>query len=315
MTETLVIALGGNALQRAGMPADADSQLKVVRETAAQLLAILKAGWRLAVVHGNGPQVGRIALQNEAARKITPPMPFDVCGAMSQGMIGYHIQQALGEEMERAGLPGRPVTLVTQVRVDVNDPAFLHPTKPIGPFYSREEAESIAREKGFVFREDAGRGWRRVVPSPMPLEVVELNQVRTLLDAGFVPVTAGGGGIPVVYEAGRGYVGVEAVIDNDLAAWRVAEGLDASTLLILTEVENACLNYGKPNQKVLTRVPAAAMRAYLNEGHFAAGSMGPKVDAALRFVEGMTGRRAIITRLDLALQGLSGERGTEIVAS
>ncbi len=314
MPDTLVVALGGNALQRNGMPADAQSQLRVVRDTAAQLLDILKAGWRLAVVHGNGPQVGRIALQNEAARDITPPMPFDVCGAMSQGMIGYHIQQALGEEMAGAGLPGRPVTLVTQVRVDKADPAFQNPAKPIGPFHTREEAEAIMREKGFVFREDAGRGWRRVVPSPLPLEVVELPQVRVLLDAGFVPVTAGGGGIPVVYEDGKGYLGVEAVIDKDLAAWRVAEGLHANTLLILTEVENACLDYGKPGQRALARVSARDMRVYLAEGQFAAGSMGPKVDAALRFAEGGPGRRAVITRLDLALQGLAGERGTEIVS-
>lgn len=306
---TIVVALGGNALQKAGQPASAENQLKVVRETAAQLMGILKAGRRLVIVHGNGPQVGRIVLQNEAAAGITPPMPFDVCGAMSQGMIGYHIQQALGEEMKKEGLPGAPVTVVTQVRVDEEDPAFLRPTKPIGPFYSREEAETIAAEKGFVFREDAGRGWRRVVASPLPLEVVELEQVKALLAAGFVPITAGGGGIPVV-RRGERLEGTAAVIDKDLAAWRVAEGLQAETLVILTEVENACLNYGKPDQQPLGKVEADRMEQYLRQGHFAAGSMGPKVEAALRFVRGGAGRVAVITSLEKARLGAQGQAGT-----
>jgi len=311
MNKPLVIALGGNALQSGKGPADAASQLAVVHQTAAQLARILETGQRLAIVHGNGPQVGRIVLQNEAAAAITPAMPFDVCGAMSQGMIGYHIQQALGEKMGRAGLPGRPVTLVTQVRVDGEDPAFVNPSKPIGPFYSQEEAEGIAETKGYVMKEDAGRGWRRVVASPLPLEIVELAQVRALLEAGFVPITAGGGGIPVV-AAGAGLEGVAAVIDKDLAAWRLAEGLDAGTLMILTEVEQVYLRYGKEDQQALGAISAEEMRAYAAEGHFAAGSMGPKVEAALRFVEGGPGRRAVITRLDLALEGLAGGRGTQL---
>ncbi|HPY95527.1 MAG TPA: carbamate kinase, partial [Clostridia bacterium] len=206
---------------------------------------------------------------------------------------------------------GRPVTLVTQVRVDGEDPAFVNPSKPIGPFYSREEAEGIAETKGYVMKEDAGRGWRRVVASPLPLEIVELAQVRALLEAGFVPITAGGGGIPVV-AAGAGLEGVAAVIDKDLAAWRLAEGLDAGTLMILTEVEQVYLRYGKEDQQALGAISAEEMRAYAAEGHFAAGSMGPKVEAALRFVEGGPGRRAVITRLDLALEGLAGGRGTQL---
>ncbi len=311
MNDVLVVALGGNALQQGGGPADADSQLKVIHQTAEQLVNILATGQKMAIVHGNGPQVGRIVLQNEAANSITPAMPFDVCGAMSQGMIGYHIQQALGEKMRALGLKSRPVTLVTQVRVDQDDPAFSHPTKPIGPFYTREEAERLQEEKGYAVKEDSGRGYRRVVASPIPKEIVELDEVKAMLDAGFVPITAGGGGIPVVQD-GEGLHGVAAVIDKDLAAWRLAEGLEAKTLLILTEVENACLNFGKENQQTLTRVSAKQMREYYKEGHFASGSMGPKVDAALRFVEGGRGRRAVITRLDLALAGLEGERGTEI---
>lgn len=314
MPESLVVALGGNALQQAGLPADAENQLRVVRETARQLLEIIRSGKRLAIVHGNGPQVGRIMLQNEAAAALTPAMPFDVCGAMSQGMIGYHIQQALGDDMARAGLKTRPVTLVSQVEVSPEDPAFSHPTKPVGPFYSKAEAERIAAEKGFVFKEDAGRGWRRVVASPLPLALVELPQVLSLMDNGYVPIAAGGGGIPVIRTGDGGLEGIAAVIDKDLAAWRLAEGLHADTLLILTEVENASLNYGKPDQSPIRRVHAPQMRAWLKEGHFAAGSMGPKVDAALRFVEGNPGRRAIITRLDLALEGLQGTRGTEVRA-
>lgn len=311
MNEVLVVALGGNALQRGNGPADADSQLAVVHQTAEQLVKIISSGQKMAIVHGNGPQVGRIVLQNEAASGITPAMPFDVCGAMSQGMIGYHIQQALGEKMKQEGLKISPVTLVTQVRVDGEDPAFQNPTKPIGPFYTREEAERLKAEKGYAVKEDSGRGWRRVVASPIPVEIMELDQVKAMLGAGFVPITAGGGGIPVV-QSGEGLKGVAAVIDKDLAAWRLAEGLGAKTLLILTEVENACLNFGKENQQALTKVSAREMQEYHKEGHFASGSMGPKVDAALRFVEGGPGRRAVITRLDLALEGLEGLRGTEI---
>lgn len=311
MSELVVVALGGNALQQGKGPADTDSQLQVVRQTAAQLVEILKAGHQLAVVHGNGPQVGRIVLQNEAAANITPPMPFDVCGAMSQGMIGYHIQQALGECMAEAGLPGQPVTLVSQVLVDAGDPAFTNPTKPIGPFYTEEEAQAIAQEKGYTMKEDAGRGWRRVVASPQPLAIVELPQVKTLLDAGFVPIAAGGGGVPVTRQ-GKGYRGIAAVIDKDLAAWRMAASLGAKTLLILTEVEQACLYYGRPEQQALGTVSAEQMRTYMGEGHFAAGSMGPKVEAALRFVEGGAGRTAVITSLDKAVEGAQGFAGTII---
>ena len=309
MNDLLVVALGGNALQRGQGPYDADSQLAVVRETSAQLARILKTGWRLAIVHGNGPQVGRIVLQNEAAQGITPAMPFDVCGAMSQGMIGYHIQQALGQQMQAQGIPGAPVTLVSQVLVDKDDPAFDHPAKPIGPFYTREQAQAIAVEKGYVFREDSGRGWRRVVPSPLPLQIVELAQIKALLDKGFVPIAAGGGGIPVARRA-DGLAGVAAVIDKDLAAWRLAEGLQARTLLILTEVEHAFLHYGTPRQRALGEVSPADMRAYFKEGHFAAGSMGPKVEAALRFVEGGAGRTAVIASLEKAWEGAQGRAGT-----
>ncbi|HSK67708.1 MAG TPA: carbamate kinase [Candidatus Limnocylindria bacterium] len=314
MAETLVVALGGNALQRSGLPADAQNQLRTVRETAARLVEIMGLAPRMAVAHGNGPQVGRLALQNEAGAGLTPPMPFDVLGAMSQGMIGYHIQQALGDAMGKAGLERGAAALVTQVVVSPDDPAFSNPTKPIGPFYDREAAEALRRGKGFSFREDAGRGWRRVVASPMPLEIVEIGQVKALLGAGFVPVTVGGGGIPVVREADGTLRGVEAVIDKDLAAWRLAEALEADTLLILTEVEQAYLRYGTPQQKALRSVTPEELEGFMREGHFAPGSMGPKAEAALRFTKGRPGRRAVITRLDLAPEGLDGSRGTQVTA-
>jgi carbamate kinase len=311
--KTIVVALGGNALQRKGGEATAQEQLSVVHDTAKSLVGLVKAGWQLVIVHGNGPQVGRILMQNEAASHLTPAMPFDVCGAMSQGMIGYHIQQALGELLAEEGLPQRPVTLVSQVVVDPGDPAFKNPTKPIGLFYHQDEAGRIAQEKGYTFKEDAGRGWRRVVPSPMPVEIVELNQVKTLMNQGFVPIAAGGGGIPVARDSAGKLYGVDAVIDKDLAACRLADDLNADALLILTEVEHACLHYGKPGQQTLGRVSADELQEYLNQGHFAAGSMGPKAEAALRFVSGHKGRLAIITRLDLALESLEGARGTQIV--
>ena len=312
MNKVLVVALGGNALQRKSGEASAQEQLSVVRDTNSQLVKIIKAGWRLVIVHGNGPQVGRILLQNEAAREQTPAMPFDVCGAMSQGMIGYHIQQALGEMLAREGLPQRPVTLISQVVVDPEDLAFRHPTKPIGPFYDKAQAEALALKTGYTFREDAGRGWRRVVPSPDPLEVVELPQVAALLEAGFIPIAAGGGGIPVARdERGRLY-GVDAVIDKDLAACRLADALKAELLLILTEVEQAYLDYGSPQQTGLSHVSSDELLACQGQGHFASGSMGPKAEAAFRFVSGHPFRRAVITSLDLALEGLEGRRGTQV---
>lgn len=308
---TIVVALGGNALQQPGQPADAEHQRNIVLQTAGQLVGILGSGTRMAVVHGNGPQVGRILLQNEVAQHLTPAMPFDVCGAMSQGMIGYHIQQALGEKMATAGLPGQPVTLLTQVLVDPEDPAFHKPTKPIGLFYTQQEAAQIAADTGYVFKEDAGRGWRRVVASPLPLAIIELEQVKALLTSGFVPIAAGGGGIPVV-QTEQGLIGTAAVIDKDLAAWRLAEGLGADTLLILTEVEHACLHYNSPKQTDLAQVSAEQMQQYFDQGHFAAGSMGPKVEAALRFVEGGKGRMAVITSLNQAESGARGQAGTVI---
>lgn len=308
----LVIALGGNALQEAGKPATAQAQLEVVEKTSEYIADIVERGYEVIVAHGNGPQVGRIVIQNEVASASTPAMPFDVCGAMSQGMIGYHIQQGLSKVLRHRGINKNVVTIVTQVVVDKDDPKFKAPSKPIGPFYTEEEAKAIAAEKGYTMKEDAGRGWRRVVASPLPVEIVELDAVKTLNDAGFVVVTVGGGGIPVVRNEAGDLEGVAAVIDKDLASEKLARDMDADALVILTAVEKVSINFKKPDQKNLDRMSAAEAKQYIKEGHFAPGSMLPKIEAALNFVESKPGRIAIITSLDKAVDAIEGRAGTTI---
>lgn len=308
----LVIALGGNALQEAGKPATAQAQLEVVEKTSEYIADIVERGYEVIVAHGNGPQVGRIVIQNEVASASTPAMPFDVCGAMSQGMIGYHIQQGLSKVLRHRGINKNVVTIVTQVVVDKDDPKFKAPSKPIGPFYTEEEAKAIAEEKGYTMKEDAGRGWRRVVASPLPVEIVELDAVKTLNYAGFVVVTVGGGGIPVVRNEAGDLEGVAAVIDKDLASEKLARDMDADALVILTAVEKVSINFKKPDQKDLDRMSAAEAKQYIKEGHFAPGSMLPKIEAALNFVESKPGRIAIITSLDKAVDAIEGRAGTTI---
>jgi len=308
----IVIALGGNALQEAGKPATAEAQLEVVEKTSAYIADIIEKGYDVVLAHGNGPQVGRIVLQNEYANSISPAMPFDVCGAMSQGMIGYHMQQGLSKVLRVRNNKKEVVTVVTQVVVDQNDPKFKNPSKPIGPFYTEEEAKSIAAEKGYVMKEDAGRGWRRVVASPMPVEIVELNAVKALVAAGFIPITVGGGGIPVIRNANGDLEGTAAVIDKDLASEKLAEDINADALVVLTAVEKVSINYNKPNQKDLSSLTVAEAEQYIKEGHFAPGSMLPKIEAALMFVKSKNGRKAIITSLDKAVEALEGKAGTTI---
>jgi carbamate kinase len=310
--KTIVIALGGNALQEAGKPATAEEQLHVVEQTSEYIADIIEKGYKVVVAHGNGPQVGRLVLQNEYASPITPAMPFDVCGAMSQGMIGYHIQQGLKKVLRRRGLTPDVVTVVTQVVVDGEDPGFKNPSKPIGPFYKEDEAKAIAAQKGYTMKEDAGRGWRRVVASPQPIEIVELGAVKRLVEGGFIVVTVGGGGIPVVRDADGNLEGTAAVIDKDLASEKLAEDMDADQLVILTAVEKVSLNYNKPNQQDLSAVSVAEAKRYMGEGHFASGSMLPKMEAALKFVESKPGRKSIITSLDKAVEALEGKAGTVI---
>jgi len=310
----VVIALGGNALQEAGTPPTAEAQLEVVRKTCEYLADISCKGYEMAIVHGNGPQVGRIALSQEIAAQVDPTlpaMPFDVCGAMSQGYIGYQIQQCLRDALRNRNRNVPVVTLITQVVVDKDDKAFENPTKPIGPFYSEEEAMRLQREKGYVMKEDAGRGWRRVVPSPNPKRIAEIDSVKRLWDSTIV-ITAGGGGIPVIENMDGSLTGVAAVIDKDLAAERLAEDMETDILLILTEVDKVCLNFKKPNQKELSHITVPEAIQYIEEGHFAAGSMLPKVMASIKFARRFPGKKAIITSLYKAVDALEGKEGTVI---
>ena len=310
----VVVALGGNALQEAGSPATAEAQLAVVKKTCEYLADISCKGYEMAVVHGNGPQVGNITLSQETAEKINPKlpaMPFDVCGAMSQGYIGYQIQQCLRDALRNRNRNVPVVTLVTQVIVDEHDKAFQNPTKPIGPFYTEEEAKKIAEEKGYTVKEDAGRGWRRVVASPTPKRIAEIDSVKRLWDSTIV-ITAGGGGIPVIENMDGSLTGVPAVIDKDLAAERLAEDMETDILLILTEVDKISLNFKKPNQQDLSHVTVAEAIKYIEEGHFAPGSMLPKVMAAIKFARRFPGKKAIITSLYKAVDALDGKEGTVI---
>ncbi|SDY76512.1 carbamate kinase [Proteiniborus ethanoligenes] len=311
--EKVVVALGGNALQAPDSLATAEAQLEVIKTTTVYLADIIEEGYNLIVAHGNGPQVGRIVIQNEVADSVTPAMPFDVCGAMSQGMIGYHMQQALGDELRSRGINKPVATIVTQVVVDKDDDAFKNPTKPIGPFYTKEEADKIAEEKGYVMVEDSGRGYRRVVASPTPQRIVEIETVKTLVNNNNIVITVGGGGIPVIEEDGK-LSGAAAVIDKDLASQRLAEDTDADILVILTGVPRVAINFGKPDQKELDVVTPEKMRQYAAEGHFAPGSMLPKVIAAIEFAESKPGRKAVIASLDKAKEALKGESGTIIEA-
>lgn len=313
-TKKVVIALGGNALEEKGKPSTAESQLSVVKKTAEKLAKISAAGFEIAIVHGNGPQVGRILLASETAHNVTPKMPFDVCGAMSQGYIGYHIQQAMKAALNREGRGDIPVvSLVTQVVVDEKDDAFQNPTKPIGIFYSKEEAEKLEQESGYVMKEDAGRGYRRVVPSPKPKEIVEFETLKRLWDSTIV-ILCGGGGVPVIKRPDGILEGVAAVIDKDLAAGLVAQSIGADVLMILTEVERVSIHFRQPDQQDLPEMTIAEAEKYMDEEEFAPGSMLPKVQAAVEFVKSKEGRIAVITSLEKALEALEGKAGTKVVS-
>jgi len=311
MPERLVIALGGNALQSKDSAPTAEAQLEVVKQTCEFIAEISRRGYEMAIVHGNGPQVGRIVLASETAKDAVPPMPFDVCGAMSQGYIGYHIQQALKYALNKRNRNYPVVSLTTQVVVDRRDPAFQTPTKPIGAFYTEEEARRLEREKGYTMKEDAGRGWRRVVPSPLPRRIVEIGAVRLLWDHAIV-ITCGGGGVPVIENPDGTLEGVAAVIDKDFAAELLAEAVGADTLLILTEVEKVAIRFGQPDQEDLSHLSLADAARYVREGQFGVGSMLPKVEAAMKFVRANPGKKAIITSLNKALEALDGKTGTVV---
>lgn len=307
----IVIALGGNALQSKNSKPTSEGQLQVVRHTCGRLAEISAQGYEMSIVHGNGPQVGRILLAFEAAKDVTPAMPFDVCGAMSQGYIGYHIQQALKYALSVRNKHCPVVTVATQLVVDKDDKAFENPTKPIGPFYTEEEAKQLIQEKGYVMKEDAGRGWRRVVASPTPRKIVEIDAIKNLWKSTIV-VSCGGGGIPVVENPDGTLEGVAAVIDKDFAAELLAEQVDADIMMILTEVEKVAVNWGRPDQRNLDKMSLKEAARYVEEGQFAPGSTLPKVEACMKFVRQNPQKKAIITSLDKALEALEGKTGTVI---
>lgn len=310
---TIVVALGGNALQKQG-EASSEAQRRVAAATVRQLLPLIQAGHRVAIVHGNGPQVGNIVLHEEAINtNDVPSLPLDDCGAMSQGLIGFWLQQAFGDAFTESNMDDHyAVSLVTQTVVDANDPAFKNPTKPIGPFYSEEQARAVEVERGYTVKEDAGRGWRRVVPSPKPQQIVEAPVIKALVDAGVLVISTGGGGVPVLRSESGALTGVEAVIDKDFGAATLADLLGADTLLILTSVDAAKVNFGTAEEQSLGEISVSELQKHIDDGQFAAGSMLPKTQAALSFLEGDTGRTAIITSLEKTAEAINSTAGTRI---
>ena len=309
MGKRIVIALGGNALGNT-----ASEQLALVTKTAKSIVDLIAAGNEIVVAHGNGPQVGMINLGLSTAAEagaIKADMPFPECGAMSEGYIGYHLQQAIGNELASRGMQKPVATVVTQTVVSRDDPAFKNPTKPVGAFYDKATADRIAAERGYTMVEDAGRGYRQVVPSPKPVDIVEKESIKTLFNAGHVVIAVGGGGVPVICENGK-VSGTPAVIDKDFGSELLAELLDADMLIILTAVEKVAINFNKPNVEWLSDLTPADVRKYEAEGQFAKGSMLPKVQAALKFAESKPGRTALITLLEKAQDGIAGKTGTII---
>ncbi len=300
-----VVSLGGNALGN-----NAEEQKLLVSNVAKYIVKLMKDGHEIIIVHGNGPQVGMINNAFTEAKGV-PDMPFPECGAMSQGYIGYHLQNALQNELKSQGVKRNVATIVTQVVVDKNDPLFQNPTKPVGTFYSKEEAEQIAKEKGYTMKEDAGRGYRRVVPSPLPIDIEEKEIISTLVKNGNVIICAGGGGIPVIKENNK-LEGVAAVIDKDYASALVAELVEADYLVILTAIDNVCINYKQPNEKKLGHVSLNEMKEYLKGDYFAKGSMYPKVNACVKFLTNCPGKKAIIAALENAQLAFEEKSGTII---
>ncbi len=312
MNKLAVVAIGGNSLIKDEAHKSVPDQFDAVRETAVHIAEMIAQGWNVVITHGNGPQVGFILLRSELASKVLHTVPLDSCGADTQGAIGYMIQQAVHNEFLRRGIARQCVTVVTQVLVDKNDPAMQNPSKPIGSFYTEEEARMKMAQEGWVMVEDAGRGWRRVVPSPVPREIIEREAISTLINDGFIVVAVGGGGIPVVRDEAGKLSGVEGVIDKDLASSLLATELNADLLLISTAVEKAALNFKKPDQRDLNTMTLSEAKRYYQEGHFAKGSMGPKIHAIINYLE-RGGRTALITMPETIGKALAGQTGTWIV--
>jgi carbamate kinase len=310
---TAVVAIGGNVILKKGQRPTLENQLRNLEDTCRHLASLVNAGYDLTLSHGNGPQVGDILIQNEAARDEVPPMPLDACVAESQGLVGYLFQQALTEQLARLCCRRIVPCVLTRVLVDADDPAFKEPTKPIGPFYSQEEASTLTATRGWTMHEDPRGGWRRVVPSPRPVAIIEAGSISRLVHSGNdLVIAAGGGGIPVAHIDGR-LQGVEAVVDKDLAAACLAECMEVRELIMLTDVDGAYLDYGTSNQRLLGEVTVEEAERYLEEGHFPPGSMGPKVEAAIHFIH-HGGQRAVVTRPELLHMALQSKAGTRIIS-
>lgn len=306
----VVLALGGNALGNSP-----EEQIKAVRKTAVSIVDLVEDGNEVIVCHGNGPQVGMINLAMETAHNSNPQisnMPFAECVAMSQGYIGYHLQKAIKNELSKRNMKNAVSTIITQVKVDKNDEAFANPTKPVGLFYSKEESEKLAAESGYTFKEDANRGYRRVVPSPKPIDIIEKEEINTLIKEDFIVIAGGGGGIPVVENDGQ-LEGIGAVIDKDFTSEKLAEISDADLLIILTAVEKVCINYGAENEEGLDELNLSRAQKLIEEKQFAEGSMLPKVKACLSFIQSGEGKTALITSLEKAKEGINGLTGTRFV--
>lgn len=310
MKKRAVIALGGNALVKEGQKGTIYEQFSNTRKSAKSIVQMIKNGWDVVITHGNGPQVGAILLQNKEAKNITPSMPLGICVAESEGLIGYMIQQCLSNALKRERIDKSVIALITQVIVDEDDPSLSHPTKPIGPYYTEDEAKQMEKDGIKMIKQP--RGWRMVVPSPDPQRIVESHIIRQMLDDGIIVIASGGGGMPVVEKEGWGLTGLEAVVDKDLASERLAEAIDADLLLILTEVEKVFLDFGTPDQKALDKVTLNELKKYYKEGQFPEGSMAPKILSAIRFLEA-GGRKVIISHIDKGWEAVQEKTGTHIV--
>lgn len=312
LDKVAVIAFGGNALLRPEDRGTQEEQIARARQAARWLAEIVQHGYRLVIVHGNGPQVGNILIQAEEASTKIPPQTLDIAVAQTEGSIGLMLQQAMRNRLDSIGLPSEVATILTEVEVDANDLAFKRPTKPIGPFFTRYRAEALSRDFGWVVKEDSGRGWRKVVPSPRPMHIINLNGIRALLREAAVVIAAGGGGIPVVLGRDKEWRGIEAVIDKDFASSLLATELKAELYVVLTAVPQVSINFGKRSEKKLGRVTLAEARRHLEDGQFPPGSMGPKIEASIEFVE-KTGQEVLICSVENLRESLDGESGTRIV--
>ena len=309
MKKRAIVAIGGNALIKEGQDGNIHDQFENTREFSESIVKMIKDGWEIVITHGNGPQVGAILLQNNIARDVTPPMPLGICVAESEGLIGYMIQQCLSNLLKKADIEKPVVTLITQVLVDENDPSLSNPTKPIGPFYKEEDAVNLLKDGYHLVRQS--KGWRIVVPSPDPKSIVEGEIIKKMLNDDTVVIASGGGGMPVFEKEGWGLDGMEAVVDKDLASERLAESVEADLLMILTNVDKVYLNYNTPKQKALDKISLEDIKKYYDQGHFPQGSMGPKILAAIRFLE-HGGKKVIISNVEKGWEALHGKTGTHI---